>query len=83
MGLTKRVSKTRKTSMTFIQSIKYADSDATLFALIVILLMYRVISAIWTCRKLTHSLTWSPEGGQPLALSTASYQPDLPETVQL
>lgn len=52
MGLTKRVSKTRKTSMTFIQSIKSADGDATLFALIVILLMYRVISAILTCRKL-------------------------------
>lgn len=38
--------------MTFIQSIKSADGDATLFALIVILLMYRVISAILTCRKL-------------------------------
>lgn len=38
--------------MTFIQSIKSADSDATLFALIVILLMYRVISTILTCRKL-------------------------------
>lgn len=52
MRLTKRVSKTRKTSMTSIQSIKSADGDATLFALIVILLMYRVISAILTCRKL-------------------------------
>lgn len=52
MGLTKRVSKTRKTSMKFIQSIKSADSDATLFALIVILLIYRVISAILNCRKL-------------------------------
>ena len=28
---------------------------------------------------LTHSLTltWSPEGGQPLDLSTASYQPSV------
>lgn len=52
MGLTKRVSKTRKTSVTFIQCIKSADRDATLFALIVILLMYHVISAILTCPKL-------------------------------
>ena len=28
----------------------------------------------------THSLTWSPEGGQPLDLSTASYQPSVQQS---
>ena len=27
-----------------------------------------------------HSLTWSPEGGQPLDLSTASYQPSVQQS---
>ena len=40
----------------------------------------RISASLGFYHSLTHTLTWSPERGQPLDLSTASYQPSVQQS---